>query len=295
MGIIRQIKLFINVLAFLMVSAHLFAKEPSSIKISKSEVFIGQSVIITYTVNSSTLNTGVFPEIKQFEPLKVVKTSNPINEEGTITKTYEVVGFDSVAVELPNFNAAALKLKVLPKLNIKFIPEKLLPTEYPPILPKANNANLSFWQQLWKWLKVYGWFVLLSILFFAAAFWWFKKYLKQKPITASKKVININSSVVTALVPVENQQEAQQLYFQLRNFICAALQVRNPKINNSFTLAQLKEAVAAQASGTTDQAGINEVLHISDPTLYAKYYPNINTQKVHINTVATFVKHLVGK
>jgi hypothetical protein len=267
------------------------AQKNSSIALEKASCLIGEHNSITYTVFGDNVNDTVFPSNYHFEKVSIIESGLVKKENGAYTKKFIFTNFDSGLVKLPPFQFKDSGDK-RPTCLFTFLPKASIADSILPKLTKKpimqNGESNGFFQK-YKWLLLAG--VLITIISFLVL----KNILNKSKTTVTKEKPKITSNSIQVLQPGDSQEASAVLYTSLRNAIIDVLYEKKYLQSQSPTISDLKFIIEKYEKDINDINLLEQVLSISEPTLYAKYYPNMEAQQKHIASVAHFIKLETGR
>jgi hypothetical protein len=267
------------------------AQPNANILVEKPSCLIGEHNSITYTIIADNVSDTIFPSNYHFEKVSIIESGLLKKENGSYTKKFIFTHFDSGMVKLPTFQWKDATQKK-PSCIFIFLPKDKIMDSILPKLPKdaiMQDFNKEGFFGKYKWLLLAAIIIILLVVILV------KKLNGNTNTISLKEKPKVTSATIQGLLPGNSQEASAVLYTSLRNAIIEVLYEKKYLQNQSPTISDLKFTIEKYEKDISDINLLEQVLLISEPTLYAKYYPNIDAQQKHIASVAHFIKLETGR
>ncbi len=262
-----------------------------SMLVEKPTCLIGEHNSITYTVIADNVSDTIFPSNYHFEKVSIIESGLLKKENGSFSKKFIFTHFDSGMVKLPTFQSKDSTQKN-PTCIFTWLPKDKITDSIVPKLPKdaiMQDFSKEGFLQKYRWLLLAAGIITLLVVILV------KNMRDKSSSTAAKEKPKLTSDAIKILRPANSQEDSAILYTSLRNAIIEILYEKKYLQTQSPTISDLKYIIEKHEKDINDINLLEQVLSISEPTLYAKYYPNMDAQQKHIASVAHFIKLETGR
>ena len=280
-------------------------------KASKNKIVIGETATVTleFKFPASQLIDSVEFQLAGSGDLlgnnweiwgKSIKEKNSYQEDNgeffiSFTQDFTIANFDTGSYTFPPsiafFNSNKLFSNSLEFIiEMDKIDEKLFIKNIKPI----KEVSIKWYEYLFHFIKKYGWWILIILVFISAAIYLYKKFYKKKFNSISNPTIPLELTLLESLKKIEKKKywengRFKKYYSELSNVLWQFLEYRYSVQTFEKTSGEILESLKWSEIPKKYPSKLSRFFEISDGVKFAKLNP---LQKDNIHSL-DLIKELI--